>query len=296
MEDRNKATSDIHVSPTHVTTPYFAIYDLRHMKLRNLSSADLDRTVWHYMAFYEFISLLTYQAVWFSNLKILKDTYEGMIPANLKRQLHERNQRFKAQFDTPEFHKQIDAWLDNNEEDSRELLVVSCWFLGEKDSEQMWRDHGASDEAVAIKSTVGRLARHVLVPRDEHVSHLGLVSYVDHDNHEMTAYDTRQGCERAFLKAKRFAHEQEIRIVTLNIKTTDCVSMEGRPYTAEEVAGKNMNNFENPGLYIGVHLKELITEIVVSPDSKNWFEKLVRRIVELKQLPVHVSRSGIGHT
>lgn len=156
----------------------------------------------------------------------------------------------------------------------------------------MWREYGGSNEAVAIKSTVGRLARYVLVPRDEHVSHLGLVSYVDHDNHQMSAYEAHQGHERAFLKdKKRFAHEQEIRLVTLNIKTTRCTSMEGKPYSEEEVAGKNMNNFENPGLYVGVHLDGLITEVVVSPAAQDWFEKLVKRIVELSNLPAHVSRS-----
>ena len=98
----------------------------RHVKLRNLGSADLEKTVWRYMPFAKFISLMTYQALWFSKLNILQDTYEAMIPAKVKRRMHEDNQRFKAQFDTPEFHSQIDAWLDKNEEDSRELLVASC--------------------------------------------------------------------------------------------------------------------------------------------------------------------------
>jgi hypothetical protein len=261
------------------------------MELRNLTAADLEKTVWRYMPFEKFISLITYQALWFSKLNILQDTYEGMIPVRVKRRMHEDNQSFKTQFNTPEFHRQIDSWLDKNEEDSRELLVVSCWFVGESDSERMWREYGASNEAVAIKSTIGRLTRYVLVPTDEHVSHLGLVSYVNHDNHEMSAYEAHQGHERAFLKDNRFAHEHEIRIVTMNIKTTSCVSMRGRPYTAEEVAGKNMNNFENPGLYVGVYLRGLITEVVVSPSAQDWFEHLVRRILELSQLPAHVSRS-----
>jgi hypothetical protein len=261
------------------------------MKFRNLGGGDLEKAVWRYMPFPKFISLLTYRALWFSKLNLLQDAYEGMIPATPKRQMHQENQKYKVQFDTPEFHEQIDKWLDKNEDDSRELLVVSCWFLGETDSELMWREYGRSNEAVAVKSTVGRLVRYVLVPRDEHVSHLGLVSYIDHDTHEMSSYEAHQGHERAFLKDKRFAHEQELRIVTLNFKTTSCVSMEGRPYTAEEVAGKNMNNFENPGLYVGVHLSGLLTDVVVAPAAEEWFEKLVRRIVELSELPARVSRS-----
>ena len=70
--------------------------------------------------------------------------------------------------------------------------------------------------------------------------------------------------------------------------------MEGKPYTDDEVAGKNMNNFENPGLYVGVDLKGLLTEVVVSPTAQDWFEKLVRRIIELSQLPARVIRSRSG--
>lgn len=265
------------------------------MKLRNLNSTDLEKTVCRYMPFSKFISLLAFQALWFSKLNILQDGFEGQIPLRLKRQLHEDNQKYKAVFNTPEVHRQIDQWLDRNEEDSRELLVVSCWFLGDADSERMWREYGQSSEAVAVKSTVGRLSRHVFVPRDEHVSHLGLVSYVDHDNHQMSAYDAHQGHERAFLKDNKFAHEQEVRIVTLNVKTTHCASMEGKPYTVEEVEGAKMNNFENPGLYVGVDLRGLIAEVVVSPDAQVWFEKLVKRIVELTELPIRVSRAKSAH-
>lgn len=267
------------------------------MKLRNLQSVDLEKTVWRYMPFAKFISLIAYQALWFSKLNILQDTYEGMLPAESKREMREEDQEIKSWFDTPEFHRQIDAWADENQNDGRELLVVNCWFLGERTSERMWREYGGSAEAVAIKSTIGHLANYIWVPRDEHRSHMGLVSYIDYGSHRMNSYEAHQAIERAFLKDKeRFSHEQEIRVVTLSAKTTSCVSMEGKKYTLEEVSGNNMNNFENPGLYIGVRLDRLITEVVVSPNAQDWFEKLVRCIVERSNLSAPVSRSFVEHT
>ncbi|MDO8724032.1 MAG: hypothetical protein Q7J31_17655 [Syntrophales bacterium] len=212
----------------------------------------------------------------------------------MKARTCDENQHFRQQFNTPEFHKQIDAWPTRNEEDGRELLVVTCWFLGEEESLPMWKEYGCSDEAVAVKSTIGRLARHILVPRDDTVSHLGMVSYVDFDNHQMSRYEANQAIERAFLKDKwRFSHEQEVRLVTLNVKTTCCASPEGKPYIPEQIAGANMNNFENPGLYVGVHLDQLISEIIVSPSSQEWFKRLVSRIVELSGLSAPVSRSRL---
>ena len=53
----------------------------------------------------------------------------------------------------------------------------------------MWQEHGGSDEAVATISTIGRPSTYVLVPRDGHVPHLGLVSHVDHDNYVMQSYE-----------------------------------------------------------------------------------------------------------
>jgi len=266
------------------------------MKLRNLKSDELDKTVWRYMPFSEFISLMTYQALWFTKLNILQDEYEGMIPPTTKNLMDKENQKWKAQFNTPEFRRQIDNWSSENENSGRELLVANCWFLGETESERMWAEYGGSNEAVAIKSTIRRLIENVLVPRDDHVSHIGLVSYIDHAKHEMSRYEANQAHERAFFKDKqRFSHEREIRIVTMNFKTTNCASMEGKPYTPEEVAGKNMNNFENPGLYVGVVLKQLFTEVVVCPGAKGWFANLVKRIIELSGLNAKVSSSRLNH-
>lgn len=264
------------------------------MKLRNLTPEDLHRTVWRYMPFSKFISLLTYQALWFSKLSILQDRYEGLIPPLVKARMQEEYKQWKAKFDSSEFHPQIDAWPTKNENDGRELSVVTCWFLGETETQRMWEEYGGSNEAVAVKSTIGRLAKCIRVPQDETVSHLGLVSYVDHNSHDMSRYEASQAIERAFLKDKSlFSHEQEVRLVTFNVKTTACTSPEGKPYTAEEVAGAKMNNFENPGLYVGVYLNDLVTEIVVPPSAQGWFEKLVRRVVELKGLSAPVSRSQL---
>ncbi len=264
------------------------------MNIRDLNNEQLDMTVWRYMPFSKFISLMTYQALWFAKLNILQDEYEGMMPARTKNLMDTDNQKWKKQFNRPEFHRQIDNWSTDNENSGRELLVVNCWFLDENESEQMWAAYGRSNEAIAVKSTIRRLVNNVLIPHDDHVSHIGMVSYVDHVNHEMSCYAASQAHERAFLKDKqRFSHEQELRIVTMNFKTTNCARMDGKPYTREEVSGKNMNNFENPGLYVGVRLNQLFSEVVVCPNAGDWFFNLVRRIIELSGIDLCVSKSKL---
>jgi hypothetical protein len=264
------------------------------MKLRGSINSELDRDVWRYMPFTKFVSLLTYQALWFSKLNILQDQYEGRIPARVLPQMVQSNEKWKQTFNSPEHHRQIDEWPTKNEADGRELLVVTCWFAQEQESLRMWGEYGASEEAVAVKSTLGRLARHIYVPRDETASHLGFVRYVDHDSHEMSLYEASQAIERAFLKDKaQFCHEHEVRLVTLNVKTPLCASPEGYPYTREQVDGAGMNNFENPGLYVGVDIAQLLQEVVVAPKAPPWFLKLVRRLTELHGFKIPVSPSAL---
>jgi hypothetical protein len=157
----------------------------------------------------------------------------------------------------------------------------------------MWDKYVGSPEGLAITSTIRRLSEHVYVWPDPTISQLGRVQYVDYQNHHMTTYATAQACERALLKGKNFEHEQEVRIVTMNWKIPNCVSMEGVRYTPDECKGKDMNNFENPGLYVGANLKGLIQGIVLAPQAPKWFELLVRRIVEVSQLGAPVRRSTL---
>jgi hypothetical protein len=263
------------------------------MNLRDLKQEDMDLTVWRYMPFSKFVSLLVYQALWFSKLNILQDQFEGMMPHATKEMMQAHDQELKKSF-PPEYHSQFNEMATRNEQDSKELLIVNCWFLGNNESERMWREYGGSKQSVAIKSTVKQIFENIGVPHDQHATHIGRVAYVDHRNHTMTKYHANQGHERAFLKdAERYQHEQELRIVTLNTKTKYCVSPEGKPYGESEVQGKNMNNFENPGLYVAVQLKQLISEIRISPEADGWFYLLVRRIMELNNLGITVKQSEL---
>lgn len=263
------------------------------MNLRDLQQEDMALTVWRYMPFSKFVSLLVYQALWFSKLNILQDQFEGMMPHATKEIMQADDQELKKHFPS-EYHAQFDEMASRNEQGARGLLVVNCWFLGENESDRMWREYGGGKEAVAVKSTVKSLIENIGVPHDKHATHFGRVSYVDHKTHMMTKYHANQGHERAFLKdAEQYGHEKELRIVTLNTKTRNCVSPKGKPYEEAEVQGKNMNNFENPGLYVAVRLKPLISEIRVSPMADGWFYLLVRRIMELNNFGIPVEQSEL---
>ncbi len=213
------------------------------------------------------------------------------MPKPTKEMMDKRHQEMKKDFPT-DLHWQFDEMASRNEQDSRELYVVNCWFLCENESSRMWEEYGGENDAVAIKSTVRQLIENIGVPNDSHASHIGRVKYIDHSNHMMSAYEANQGIERAFLKdAERYVHEKELRIATLSVKTKYCVKPDGEPYKEPEVQGKNMNNFDEPGLYIVIRFKEMVSEIVTSPNSGEWLTLLVRRIMHVSNLNIPVLAS-----
>lgn len=262
-------------------------------QLKNLSDADLDATIYRYLTFSKFISMLSYQALWFPKLNILRDKFEGGLPFPAEKNMRKEDAKWKDKFNTPEFHAQIDNWSNKNVEDGRELVLVNCWFLGCEESPRIWEEYVGTNEGVAIKSTISKLMQYVNLIPDPNVSQIGKVEYIDFTKHMMNSYIASQAFERAFLKDNRYCHEQEVRMVTMSFKYLGCVSMEGQPYTVEQCSGKNMNNFENSGLYIGINFEKLVDTVILASNAPIWFEKLIRRIFELSKFNIPIERSQL---
>jgi len=253
---------------------------------KNLAENELNLAVCRYLTVPKFINMLAYSTIWFSKLNILQDQFEGMMPTQAKEKMLADSQKWKQVF--PEnLHPQIDGMADRNEQDGRELLVVNCWYLGKADSPKMWKEYGGGSGGIAINSTIRKLAQYVYAWPE--YSHIGKAKYVDFDTYEMTPYEANQAHEIAFLKDRKYDGENEVRIVTMNFKHPRCVGMDGEPYTQEECSGKNMNNFENPGLYVGIDFGSLVDSAVLAPGSPDWIKRTIDKIFKMSHLVVSIN-------
>jgi len=160
-------------------------------QFKNLSEADLDLTVFRYLTFPKFISMLSYQALWFPKLNILRDKFEGGLPFHAEKNMREGNEKWKKMFNSPEFHAQIDNWPNTNVNDGRELTVVNCWFLGNSESQEMWNEYVGTSEGVAIKSNIRKLAQYVYAHPD--YSQIGKVKYINFAGYTMSTYEEFKG-------------------------------------------------------------------------------------------------------
>lgn len=246
-------------------------------QLYNLTEADLDTTVWRYLTFSKFIAMVSYGALWFPRLEYLLDAFEGTLPKSTAAAIMEQNQQWKPVFDAPDLHKQLDEAHEVNVRDGRSLTNANCWFIGEEESKLMWDEYVGTPEGVAVRSTVRQLRENIYIPTE--VSFIGRVKYVDFSSYELSTYEGHQAHHRAFLKDKfRFEHKDELRISTMNLRTLACLDPLGTPLKREDIAGKGMNNFDQPGVHVRVNLNNLFDTVVIAPDAPSWLFKLIQHI------------------
>ena len=250
-------------------------------------------TVWRYLTFAKFISLLELSALWMSRLGSLIDQFEGTLPDKTREKMIASDLKWKPTFEgRPELQEQLAGLTDRNVRNGRHVLVVNCWFLGETESRQMWKDYVGSTEGVAIRSTLRRLNDSILVKQE--FTTIGKVNYVDFAKYDMGVYDGSRAGERALIKAKKYSFENEVRIVTHNLVCPGCLNPDGSPPTTTQLDGPGMYDPNQPGLYLQVNLKMLIETIITAPGAAPWFYDLVGRLCKRYQLEPTIERSKLN--
>lgn len=243
----------------------------------NITTDELDLSIWRYLTFPKFIHLISYSALWFIRLEYLLDKFEGRIPEKPLKLMCQENEKMSDWFPNPEHKKQIEQWPEINVADGRSLTAVNCWFMGDEESPEMWNEYAKGPEGVAIRTSIRKVWESIYLPAE--FSFIGKVKYVDFDSYKMSSYEAYQAHHRAFLKdEKKFSHEHELRISTMNLKTQACLDPLGRILNKEDIAGAKMNNFDEAGLQVSVELKNLFDTVVLAPGSQNWFKNLVTHI------------------
>lgn len=227
-------------------------------------------TIWRYLDFTRFVSLLDQSALFFPVAKLLQDPYEGG-PSSLEPNGHLSSLPSKMETTGP--HQ--GAFSD------RELVLISSWHMSETESHAMWKIYGGGPEGLAIQSCVERLRKSIRA-QNEFPIYVDTVKYRD-------SFESQSSCElpRFFEKLRPYEYEKEVRAV---IDLRSRYRQSQLPFSDLEKR-QFQELLSNGGLYINVDIDTLVERIVLSPEVPRWFSDLVASVLDRYNMKVPLSPS-----
>ena len=228
--------------------------------------------VWRYLDLAKFTWLLEKQKLYFSRLDLLNDSHEGSVPKFIAEQYDKQilnfidaslMQKYENDLGNPQYKAEKERFAENlhqmriRKQSDRRLIYVNCWYLGNQESEAMWRLYCPGNNGVAIQTSYGKLVKSV--ENDEGLF-IGCVTYIDYD---------RQGFPLGNIfypvmhKRISFAHEQEMRMVKIQLP---------------ENFGMQ-NEVCNSGIAFEWPVEPVIEAIYVDPYAPEYFFDAVSAIV-----------------
>lgn len=228
-----------------------------------------DTIIWRYNTFTEFIAMLSEEALFFCRLDQLHDQWEGVYPKGMLDWWAENLD------DGASFHGEASGLKRVLTERVIPSHFINSWYISEYESDAMWRLYSNNSEGIAVKSTIGKLKR-VFQKGLEQIG-VGKVKYIDYDQWQPpTALGEEKSfspIEPFFWKRLSFQHENELRAIL-----------------KQDRSAENEN-----GINVKVDLRELLDSVYLFPDSKDWFLRLARTLLDKFGYPdLEVKRSSLG--
>ncbi len=260
--------------------------------MNQIGELDPGTVIWRYLTRKKFVSLIELQAVWFARLGIFEDAEEGTTPELTRQQIKSQLREMEDWFPDEERKSQIRRSLEDNERYGRDLIVASCWFIGEHESKDMWAEYAKDRACVVIKSTAAALMRALVqsIPKKWWIGKVRYVSLSAHDG--MNPYEGHQAHLRAFLKGMKYSHENELRVATMNFVAVGCLNPDGSPQNDKQRRGL-IDASNGPGVYVQANLSALISEVRVAPGASDSQRAEVEALMTKAGVRVPVARSEL---
>lgn len=261
-------------------------------------------TLYRYMDFGKFLNLLQGRRLHFHQAADFDDRFEGTIPDDVRKAREIAYEQAGDGGPTNEEHEAITKCL-------RRFTYLSCWHAQKTESVAMWDKYGASDRAVAIRTTFDRfkdaLALDGISGNDEpsHEVYIGKVSYRSYQATEAELEDVDpDDVDPRFLltgnpdsivpfvcKRKGFAYEKEVRAIIQQPPTDD--SLEETKIERLIEREERIDDVEVTGSQIEIDTTDGMQYLDTRKRSKT---KGLNKLVNLRELieQVHVAPDAPG--
>ena len=234
--------------------------------------ADGSVRTWRYLDLAKFIWLLDNQRLYLASLDSLSDPHEGSTPRVqatyedqrlLAMHRYQLVREFGDDLGTKKFQAAMPLFIEQNRQmriknqKERRQLYVNCWYLGDLESEAMWRLYCPDNNGVAIQTSYSKLVESVA---NDSELYIGRVTYIDYDAQVIPSGNLFYPVMH---KRISFAHEQEVRLVKIRVPDNW-----GLPH-----------EFCPPGIPVDWPLEPTVDAIYVDPYAPEYFYDVVRSVV-----------------
>ena len=238
--------------------------------LDGITSPNNEDTLWRYMSFEKFVSILETESLFYTKAYKFEDTLEGVRP-QLVTDSH------KKLLSSPEAHTQgvikiLEIW--------RKHVMCNCWHQNEEESKAMWDNYGVNNDSIAIKTTVRKMKDSLSDTMfDVFIGKIKYLSQRTYDEHYILDFlKSRENGSLLdlyknwtyfpyFYKRKKFEYEHEVRIIIDIDRYIEYVLNKYPPGTISDpeiIESMFPDSGENGKLY-RVNVNMLIDKIITSP-------------------------------
>ena len=226
-------------------------------------------TLWRYMSFAKFCSMLERKELFFSLVGDMEDRYEGFIYPPTSREHGDRLQQAE--------HLGHDVLRE-----IARTALISCWTESGHESSLMWEAY-AGAEGVAVRTTFQHLQESIHSVGKLPVT-FGQVEYVDYRRKEVPRF----GWAPLFHKRMEYLGEGEVRAVLPGPEW----DVQSNP-DIRLVIQLDQDVAEQRGRYIPVNLEILVQEVVLPPHTAPWLAQVVKSLMHQSPVRARVTRSAI---
>ena len=239
-----------------------------------------DATIWRYMDFTKFVSMLDTQSLYFARVHdlALADPFEGaytnvaeFVDVSISWASEEERKKVKDN---------LNRVMRRGAKTLRYYLYANCWHLNEHESAAMWSLYLKSGEGVAIRSTFGRLR--ASIEAAPQIVRAGKVTYLDYNKDRM---ESGNALMPILHKRISYAHEQELRAFYWVLPDMSPDALQGK---------ENQEPETPPGVPITTALNRLIDRVHVAPTCPGWFRDLVASVVKKYGYGFEVRKSHLA--
>lgn len=229
------------------------------------SEPEVTTTLWRYMSFAKFCSLLERRALFFSLVGDMEDRYEGFIYPPPPREPSDPLER-------------AEHFLRSILRKITRTALVSCWTESPYESRLMWTTY-AGTEGVAVRTTFHDLRESIRSVPELPVT-FGEVQYVDYRESEVSRF----GWAPLFHKRMEYRDENEVR-----------AALPGPPMDPGKLPDIPLDPdvAEHRGRHISVNLETLVKEVRVPPHAAPWFIEVVKSAIQQSPITASVTQSVI---